>query len=135
MILIDEVLDYDDNSLVASVTITETSLFFTRDGVPGYVGIEYMAQACGAYAGVHALDAGAPVLIGLLLGTRDCRILRPWFRCGDRLRIAVRMVFRDEPLAAFACSITIGSTLVADAELKVYYADDSQSLATQDVKE
>jgi len=134
MILIDEVVSYDDASLIAAVTITEASLFLTGDGVPGHVGIEYMAQACGAYAGVHALDSGDPVRIGLLLGTRDYRVLVPWFRRGDHLRIAVTMVFRDEPVAAFACSITIDGKLVADAQLKVYHGDDDQLRAADGVK-
>jgi predicted hotdog family 3-hydroxylacyl-ACP dehydratase len=135
MILIDEVVGYDDDALVAAVTITEASPFLTRDGVPGHVGIEYMAQACGAYAGVHARDSGDPVRIGLLLGTRDYRVLAPWFRRGERLLIAVTMVFRDEPVAAFACSITIDDKIVADAQLKVYYGDDEQLRIAQGIKE
>ena len=134
MILIDEIVGYDDNSLIAAVTITEASLFLTPDGVPGHVGIEYLAQACGAYAGVHALDSGDPVRIGLLLGTRDYRVLVPWFRRGDQLRISVAMVFRDKPLAVFACSITIGGKIVADAQLKVYQSDDDQLRIGQGVR-
>jgi predicted hotdog family 3-hydroxylacyl-ACP dehydratase len=126
MILLDKVSCYDDNSLIAAVTITEASLFLCPDGVPGYVGLEYMAQACGAYAGVHALESGEPVRIGLLLGTRDYRVMVPWFRLGDRLRIAVVMVFRDEPIAAFACRITIAGEVAAEAQLKVYQAGDDQ---------
>lgn len=120
--------------MIAAVTITEASLFLTPDGVPGHVGIEYLAQACGAYAGVHALDSGDPVRIGLLLGTRDYRVLVPWFRRGDQLRISVAMVFRDKPLAAFACSITIGGKIVADAQLKVYQSDDDQLRIGQGVR-
>ncbi len=134
MILIDEVVSYDDDALVAAVTITEASLFLTREGVPGHIGIEYMAQACGAYAGVHARDSGDPVRIGLLLGTRDYRVLAPRFRRGERLLVAVTMVFRDEPVAAFACSITIDGKIVADAQLKVYYGDDEQLRIAQGVK-
>ena len=134
MILIDEVVSYDDNALIAAVTITEASLFLTRDGVPGHVGIEYMAQACGAYAGVHARDSGDPVRIGLLLGTRDYRVQVPWFRRGDRLLIAIRMVFRDEPVAAFACTITIEGKIVAEAQLKVYHGDDEQLRGADGVK-
>jgi predicted hotdog family 3-hydroxylacyl-ACP dehydratase len=128
MILLDQVTDYDENSLTAEVTIREDTLFLAPDGVPGHVGVEYMAQACGAYAGVHALDSGQPVRIGLLLGTRNYRVLVPHFRLGDRLRIAVAMIFRDEPVAAFACGITIGGKIGAEAELKVYEANDEQLL-------
>jgi len=126
MVLLDRVIGYDDDSLIAEVTITDGSLFITNEGVPGHVGIEYMAQACGAFAGVHSLDSASPVRIGLLLGTRDYRVMVPYFRRGDRLSIAVSMVFRDESIAAFACTITVAGKLAAEAQLKVYQPDDDQ---------
>jgi predicted hotdog family 3-hydroxylacyl-ACP dehydratase len=94
--------------------------------VPGHVGIEYMAQACGAYAGAHALDSGGPVKIGLLLGTRDYRVTVPCFRHGDHLHIAVELAFRDDPVAAFDCTITVGDRRVAEAQLKVYQANEDE---------
>ena len=124
MLLLDKVIGYDEAEVVASVIITESSLLLTPEGVPGHVAIEYMAQACGAYAGAMALDAGAPVKIGLLLGTRMCRVLVPWFRIGDRLLVSASIVFHDEQLAAFDCKIEIDGRLVADAQLKVYQPED-----------
>jgi ApeP dehydratase len=165
MILLDEVIGDDNYSLTAEVTITRDSVFLRSDGVPGHVGVEYMAQACGAFAGVHALDSGQPVRIGLLLGTRNYRVLVarnsetgiglnsqgqcvhpfirislgrclshcyrplvPHFRLGDRLRIAAAMIFRVEPVAAFACGIIIAGKIVAEVELKVYEANDERLL-------
>lgn len=128
MILLDKVVAYDDTSLIASVAITESSLFLAGEGVPGHVGIEYMAQACGAYAGAQALDAGEPVKIGFLLGTRLCRVLVPWFRIGDSLIVTASIIFRDEQMAAFGCRIEIDGRLAADAQLKVYQPDDDQLL-------
>jgi predicted hotdog family 3-hydroxylacyl-ACP dehydratase len=124
MLLLDKVTGYNETEVVASVIVTESSRFLTPEGVPGHVGIEYMAQACGAYAGAMALDAGAPVKIGLLLGTRMCRVLVPWFRVGDRLIVSASIVFHDEQLAAFDCKIEIGGRLVAEAQLKVYQPQD-----------
>lgn len=120
MLLLEQVIGYNESEVVAGVTITASSLFVTPEGVPGHVAIEYMAQTCGAYAGAMALDAGAPVKIGLLLGTRLCRVLVPWFRIGDRLLVSASIVFHDEQLAAFDCKIDIGGRVVADAQLKVY---------------
>lgn len=125
MLLLDKVIGYSESEVVASVIISESSRFLTPEGVPGHVAIEFMAQACGAYAGAIALDAGAPVKIGLLLGTRMCRVLVPWFRVGDQLMVSASMVFHDEQLAAFDCKIEIGDRLVADAQLKVYQPQDS----------
>jgi predicted hotdog family 3-hydroxylacyl-ACP dehydratase len=124
MQLLDNVIGYDEAGVVASVVISKSSLLVTPEGVPGHVAIEYMAQACGAYAGAMALDAGAPVKIGLLLGTRLCRVLVPWFRVGDRLLVSASVVFHDEQLAAFDCKIEIVGRLVADAQLKVYQPQD-----------
>lgn len=134
MLLLDKVVAYDDTTIVASVTITESSLFLTREGVPGHVAIEYMAQACGAFAGAQALDAGEPVKIGFLLGTRMCRVLRPWCRVGDRLTVTASIVFRDEQMAAFDCRIEIDGQLAADAQLKVYQPDDAQLIDKPDAE-
>jgi predicted hotdog family 3-hydroxylacyl-ACP dehydratase len=128
MILLDKVVAYDDATLIASVAITESSLFLAGERVPGHVGIEYMAQACGAYAGAQALDAGEPVKIGFLLGTRLCRVLVPWFRISDRLIVTASIIFRDEQMAAFDCRVEIDGQLAADAQLKFYQPDDDQLL-------
>jgi predicted hotdog family 3-hydroxylacyl-ACP dehydratase len=126
MILLDRVIGYDDSSLVAEVTISENSLLLAPEGVPGYVGIEYMAQTCAAYAGVCALDSHKPVKIGFLLGTRDYRLITPWFRIGDRLHISVSLILGDEQMASFDCQIQIDSNLVATAHLMVYQMDENQ---------
>jgi len=123
MLLLDEVVGYDDKQILASVRITESSGFVTSTGVPGHVALEYMAQACGAYAGAKALDDDLPVTIGLLIGTRQCRVEVPWFRVGDRLLVSAALVFRDEQLAAFDCKIEVDGKVVAEAQLKVYQPD------------
>jgi predicted hotdog family 3-hydroxylacyl-ACP dehydratase len=87
--------------------------------MPSYVGLEYMAQACGAHAGVLARDAGAPVRIGFLLGTRQYQTDRPWFRFGDRLTVSVSMTYSDNEMASFSCRIEIAGATVADAQLNV----------------
>jgi len=127
MLLLDKVVGYDDASLVAGLTITQSSLFVSSDGVPGHVAIEYMAQACGAYAGATALDGGRPVKIGFLLGTRMCRVMVPRFRIGDHLLISVSLVFHDEQMAVFDCKIEIDGQLAAETQLKVYQPDNDLS--------
>jgi predicted hotdog family 3-hydroxylacyl-ACP dehydratase len=124
MVLLDKVTGYNESEVLASVLITESSPLITPEGVPGHVAVEYMAQACGAYAGAMALDAGAPIKIGLLLGTRMCRVLVPWFRIGDQLLVSASIVFHDEQLAAFDCKIEMDDRLVAEAQLKVYQSQN-----------
>lgn len=128
MLLLDSVVGYDEASLLATVSITESSLLLGPHGVPGHIAIEYMAQACGAFAGAIALDSGAAVKIGFLLGTRMCRVLTPCFRIGDRLLISASLVFRDEQMAVFDCRIEIEGELAAEAQLKVYQPDNDRLL-------
>ncbi len=123
MLLLDEVVGYNDSDILIKVAISESSLFLTPRGVPGHVAIEYMAQACGAYAGATALDSGAPVRIGLLIGTRACRVLVPWFVRGDVLLVSAHLAFHDEQLAVFDCKIERDGRLAADAQLKVFQPD------------
>ena len=54
MVLLDRVISADENTLCAEVVIRPDSLFYADGGVGAWVGIEYMAQAIGAYAGYRA---------------------------------------------------------------------------------
>jgi predicted hotdog family 3-hydroxylacyl-ACP dehydratase len=127
MILLDEVLNADETSLIAAVTIREDSLFFEAGGVPSHIGIEYMAQACGAYAGSKALERGEPVRVGFLLGTRRYEVCVPWFRLGDSMIVSVTEIYRDAQMGAFDCRIERHGELVATAQLSVYQPEDLQS--------
>jgi predicted hotdog family 3-hydroxylacyl-ACP dehydratase len=126
MILLDALLNYDDEGTTACVTITEASLFLEPDGVPVHVGLEYMAQACGAYAGAVARDKGEPVKIGFMLGTRRYQAHVPYFRLGERLLVSVKVVYRDDQMGAFDCRIAVAGKLAAEAQLTVYQPDPAQ---------
>ena len=123
LILLNRVDSYSDASLLAEVDITDRSLFLTAEGVPSYIGIEYMAQACAAYVGVIAQEAHEPVKIGFLLGTRNYVAHAPWFRHGQKLIVNVAMTYRDGQMASFACRIDVDAILAAEAQLSVYLAD------------
>lgn len=126
MLLLDEMLAYDADGARAVTTIGPTTLFLDGGAVPAHVGLEYMAQACGAFAGALARDAGEPVKIGFLLGTRHYRAYVPAFRLGERLTVSVGVVYRDEEMGAFDCRIEIGDRLAAEAQLTVYQPDPAQ---------
>jgi predicted hotdog family 3-hydroxylacyl-ACP dehydratase len=119
MILLDAVIEYDATALRAVVEISPSSLFATPEGVPAYVGLEYMAQACGAHAGALARESGVPVGIGFLLGTHQYKMGREWFRIGERLEISVSMTFSDNEMGSFGCRIEIAGDAVAEAQVNV----------------
>jgi len=121
MVLLDRVISADENSLLAEVRIRSDSLFCNTDGVGAWVGIEYMAQAIGAWAGYTARLRGEPVKLGFVLGTRRYECSRPIFTLGSLLRVHVLRVFQDENgLGSFECSIDSEEGRVATAIITVF---------------
>src|SRR5262245_54266128 len=97
MILIDEIVTREAGRIVVEVTIRNTGLFFQPGrGVPSHVALEWMAQACAAFAGCEAIDGGGAVRIGFLLGSRDFWAPRAWFAEGERLYIGAYLEYRDD---------------------------------------
>ena len=125
MVLLGEVTAWDDLGLTAVVTIKpETRFFRPGCGVPAHVGLEWMAQACGAFAGLNAKMAGQPVRIGFLLGTRDFTADRAWFAVDETLSVAVTQVFQESGMAVFHCRIAAGEAECARARITVYQPAD-----------
>ncbi|MDR3439090.1 hotdog family protein [Telmatospirillum sp.] len=128
MVLLDEVVGWTDDTVRAAVAITpDTPFFQPGHGVPAHVGIEWMAQTCGLYAGLEAMRAGLPVRLGFLLGSRRYKAVRAWFVDGERLTITVRLIFRESGLAVFDCKISTSDTDVATARLTVYQPDEAST--------
>lgn len=126
MVLLDRVLSFDESSLVAQVRIRPDSMFCTDVGVPGWIGIEYMAQAVAAHAGMKALQRGKAPVIGYLLGTRAYRGEIGTFPVGTRLTVHVEVIFVEQSLGAFACRIETDRT-IASATINVYQPSEDQS--------
>lgn len=121
MVMLDRVISVDEDSLLAEVRIRSDSLFCSADGVGAWVGIEYMAQAIGAWAGYNARLRGEPIKLGFLLGTRRYECRRPIFVLGSVLRVHARRVFQDENgLGSFECSIDNEGGRVATAIVTVF---------------
>jgi len=121
MVLLDRVISVDEDSLLAEVRIRSDSLFCGQEGVAAWVGIEYMAQAIGAWAGYTAQLRGEPVKLGFLLGTRRYECSRPIFVSGSVLRVHIQRVFQDENgLGSFECYIDDEEGRIATAAVSVF---------------
>src|SRR5262245_7177162 len=106
MVLLDRILTYDDTSLSAEVTIHARSMFHESaiDGVPAWIGIEYMAQAISALSGLRSRERNQPVKLGLLLGSRKVLLHEKVLKSGQRYLITVRQqVWDPSGLANFDC--------------------------------
>ncbi len=129
MILLDRIESWGENFLEAAVLHRTGNLFSDSNGnVPAWVGVEYMAQAISALAGIHALQNGQPVRIGLLLGTRKYASKVGNFHKNEKLIIKVEQIFVDENnLAAFDCTIH-SDRLIAEAQIKAIQPNNIEDI-------
>lgn len=126
-VLLDTILDYDDDGLVAQARIKPDSVYLKNGAEPGWMGLEYMAQAVAAYAGIRARNANGEPKVGMLIGTRRYSISRAAFPPGMELVIETRVLLEDENgLSVFQCSIQHGDEQVASANLNVYQPHNIQ---------
>lgn len=120
-VLLDAVTSGDASGAAATVRIRADSPYGVPGcGVPAHVGLEYMAQTCGLFAGLEAHAAGQAVRVGYLLGTRNFVASRAWFRPGETLAVSARVVLREPEMAVFACAISAAGETVAEAQLTVF---------------
>jgi predicted hotdog family 3-hydroxylacyl-ACP dehydratase len=121
MILIDEVLSFDEEQINTRLTVTPGGLFNDEAGnLPAWVGIELMAQSVAAYAGCQARVRGEPVVLGFLLGSRKFECNVDNFPAGSELTIhALRSLQDDNGMGVFECRLT-GPAIEAFARLNVY---------------
>lgn len=120
MILIDRVLRFGDEDVETTATV-RPGLFSQDDGsLPAWVGVELMAQSIAAYAGCQARQAGLPVELGFLLGTRKFECNVEAFPVGAELRIrALRSLQDDNGMGVFECHLD-GPGIHAEARLNVF---------------
>ncbi|WP_404851480.1 3-hydroxylacyl-ACP dehydratase [Colwellia sp. RSH04] len=131
MRLVDELISFDEENACVSVTIDENSEFYQveRQGVPSYIGIEYMAQAIAAQAGANELANGKNIRLGFLLGTRKYKPSINYFDLDTTLHITVKRLLIDAAgLSVFDCSIVDKAQpeiMLAKAKVNVYQPEDS----------
>jgi predicted hotdog family 3-hydroxylacyl-ACP dehydratase len=121
MILIEQILSFDDEQIHTRLTVKPGGLFNRPDGsLPAWVGIELMAQSVAAYAGCHARVRGDAVELGFLLGTRKFECNVEHFPAGTELIIhGVRSLEDDSGMGVFECHINAPG-IHATARLNVY---------------
>ncbi|AHY44392.1 3-hydroxylacyl-ACP dehydratase [Stutzerimonas decontaminans] len=121
MILLDAVERFDEDSVDAHLLVRADGLLSAADGsLPAWVGVEIMAQSVAAFAGCHARQAGEPVALGFLLGTRNYQCNVETFPVGARLRVrATRSLQDDNGMGVFECHLD-GPGIHAEARLNVF---------------
>ena len=103
-------------------TVDPNAWYALPDGsMPGWFGIELMAQTVAAWSGHEKYSDGGQPRPGYLLGTRRYKSRSSSSPPGTILEIEVRQEFRDSSgLGAFECEIIVDGLVVASAIVKVY---------------
>jgi predicted hotdog family 3-hydroxylacyl-ACP dehydratase len=121
MSLLDSIDDYGEDWLRANLTTRPGGNFCRPDGVPGWVGIEYMAQAASAFGGIEQVQRGDVPSIGLLIGARYYRCMIDLIPFGTRLEVLAKIALRDsDDFAAYDCTLTAAGARIAECTLKAY---------------
>ena len=128
MLLLDRLCEATATTARCEVRVGETLALFLRDdgALPGWVGIELMAQTVAAWSGYQGhLRQGEPQ-IGLLLGARkyQCHLAR--LPAGSLLTIDCEQLLQDGALASFQCYLRCDGELVAEARLSTIQPDAEQ---------
>ncbi len=124
MNLLDSIVAYGDDWLSAKVEIKDDSMFADERGVPSWIGMEYLAQAIGAYEGVKRRLQGTAPRLGFLVGSRRYTCSTDYFKTGQVLTLRVEHEMQSENgLGVFRCKLT-GDDVEASANLNVFQPEN-----------
>ena len=128
MLLLDRLCEATATTARCEVRVGETLALFLRDdgALPGWVGIELMAQTVAAGSGYQGHLRQEEPQIGLLLGARkyQCHLAR--LPAGSLLTIDCEQLLQDGALASFQCYLRCDGELVAEARLSTIQPDAEQ---------
>ena len=125
-LLVDRIEELEEGKKVAgfkNVTINEPFFqghFPDHPIMPGVLIIEAMAQVGGAYVAV--VDNIGDDKVTYFVGVEKARFRKPVLP-GDTLRMELELVSCRRGIYLFAGKAYVGTTLVAEAELKATFAD------------
>ncbi len=107
MILLDHVVETGLGFIRCAVEIREDSLFHNGNtGVPGWIALEYMAQAVAAFNGIQACERKGSPRRGLLVGARKVKIATPVLTTGRHLIVTATLADHSADLYQFDCDVS-----------------------------
>ncbi|MCL1956720.1 MAG: hypothetical protein FWF63_05310 [Fibromonadales bacterium] len=121
MLLLSKVLSFEEknNSLLASVDISQNSFFYDDklNGVPVWIGFEYMAQAIAALNGKNDLAKGQESGFGFILSVSNFIANTFCFKPNSTILIYVEIEFELNNMVVFNCSIKQGEEELVKASI------------------
>ena len=133
MLLLTRVNEYnlEERTLCAEYHITGDCLFYdpSVEGVPAWVGFEFIAQAIAAFSGIRDRENGVPPKMGFILSVASMRITLPVFGIGSTVQIRAREIERMDTMSSFEGEILLEGKKVLYGKLTVMEIDNEQAQA------
>ncbi|MDW5377462.1 hypothetical protein R6258_11090 [Halomonas sp. HP20-15] len=130
MCLLDTLIAADEHGLTARLTPRADGLFVeaagaSAQGIPAWVGVEWLAQAVAAWAGWHAAQRGQAPAVGFLVGCRKFVSHQAHFPIGESFEVRIRCDFvADNGLGQFSGEIAAAdeasAAALAEGRLTIY---------------
>ena len=141
MVLIDRVTEHRADFVRVEAHIGEKHILLQNGVLPTTMGMEIMAQAIGAFAGIQALGAGEEVKLGFLLGTRKLNLFADHIPIGTTLAATAHLSTQDPSgMGVFDCELRWTAApddvrdtlpqdgLLAQAALNVYSPKEARTV-------
>jgi predicted hotdog family 3-hydroxylacyl-ACP dehydratase len=130
MLLLDTLIEARDGGAVCEWRVNADDPFVeSEQGVPAYVGVEFMAQCVAVNAGARARVVGLGPPLGFLLGARHFKASISHFEVGEVYRATCEELIRDDSgMGSYECSILHGDERVAEARLAVLEKERGKEL-------
>jgi len=129
MLLLNRVIEYNnDCSLRAEYDITGDCLFFdpVLDGVPAWVGFEFMAQAVSVLTGIRCRERGEKPKIGFILSIPSMRMEIPFFKSGSTVTVHVKETDCTDMIYTFEGAAFLKDKKVMEGSLMVMEVSDER---------
>ena len=120
MLLVDELLTFDNGNGAVSAVVDTQSLFAAADNTVEMAAlIELVAQSCAAVNGYNDLINNRAVRRGFLVGSSNFHVnRRP--RCGEQLRIEVNTTAVFEAFSIVDGKVLTGTECLAAGSVKLW---------------
>jgi len=127
MLLLNRIIDYDiEHSIRAEYNVTESCIFYdpVLDGVPAWVGFEFMAQAISALTGIRKRAKRETQKIGFILSVPSMRMEVPSFKNGSLIEVRVKESDCTDMIYTFEGEAFLENRKVMEGKLMVMEASD-----------
>lgn len=127
MLLLTELVSVEEEGACCKALVTKENPFADENGnLPGWVGIELMAQTIAVWGGRLSIDEQRDSRIGFLLGTRKYESLVESFPLGAELVVTATLIIRDGSMGVFQCVISQEDKVVARSQVNAFMPNKKQ---------